>query len=304
MRNSLRIPFLALALCAASADALRAEDVTYYVPYVKVLSATIPGEGGKGPSFVYWASTIAAFNNSASPATLSYNTVFGNGLLGPLPSCVDTVIQPFSGVEMDTVGGGCTDARTSTGPGFVVLRANSSVVVRADVQRGILVAGCGGGITLDGTPSYNTVSQGSTPLPIYKGLVPANASAVAGPIDLGALDRPDTCITGPVTHRRRVNVTLFNGGAEEASFTVVGRRPRQREDPVFEIPVVLKPQEVLQLNSIPIPISEELQFDGFDVRIWLSITSTQPFLAYVTTIFEGGEPGTNAVTVYEARSSN
>ncbi|MEO8584669.1 MAG: hypothetical protein ABI584_00765 [Acidobacteriota bacterium] len=182
------------------------------------------------------------------------------------------------------------------------MTADTSVAVRGDVQRVIGVAECGGGTTIDGTLGYNIVSQGTAPLPVYKSLMPANSTAVAGPVDLGARDDPRTCITGSLTHQRRVNVTLFNAGVVTADFRVAGRRLRQRPDPVFEIPVVLGPLEVRQLNSIPIAISDDLQLnEGFDARIWLSITASQPFLAYVTTIFEGGEPGTNAVTVYEAR---
>jgi hypothetical protein len=303
MRTRLPIPSLSLAVFAACAGALDADDVTYYVPFVKVLSATIPGDVGKAPSYVYWASTIAAFNNSAANARISYKYAVGGGLYGPFPPCAVSVIHPFSGIEMETVTGACTGG---DGPGFLVLAADPSVVVGADVQRIIWVAGCGGGAgPPEDTGRYNIVSQGTSPLPVYKGLMAANSTVVAGPVDLGAIDHPETCITGLLTHRRRVNVTLFNGGAADAEFTVVGRRPRQRADPIFQIPVVLRPQEVRQLNAIPITVSEDLQFiDGYDVRIWLSITATQPFLTYVTTIFEGGEPGTNAVTVYEARPSN
>ena len=80
---------------------------------------------------------------------------------------------------------------------------------------------------------------------------------------------------------------------------------RAYSGPVFESHVLAPPERVAQVNAFPIPLAEYMQpGDGYDVRVWLSITGTQPFLAYVTTIFEGGEPGSNSVTVYEAKASN
>ncbi|HEY3350697.1 MAG TPA: hypothetical protein VGM13_13055 [Thermoanaerobaculia bacterium] len=279
----------------------RGEDITYYVPLVSVLSQTIQGQ--PGPTYVYWSSSATVFNSGPKPAMLHVTGTYGPGLwIAFPPPCRNILLDSNMGGDL----GGCVfGAPYVGGYGFIEVTAEPSILVFANVNRVVDVPGCGLG---GGPPEwliYTAVPQGSAPLPVFRGFFPANSTVVAGPVDLGSLDHPGTCITGPMAHRRRVNVTLFNAGLAEARVTLVARRSYAFSYPIYEETVTVPLLEVRQLNSVPIPLaSYPPDHVGYDERAWLSITSTQPFLAYVSTIFEGGEPGSNAVTILEPKLSN
>ena len=290
---------ISLAFLGGSRPALAesAEEVTYFVPLVGVLSQIIPGP--QGPTYVYWTSSTGVFNNGPSPAMVHVKAAYGGGLwIASPPPCLNYQLRAGGGSSL----GGCVFGPPGDGGnGFIEIDVEPSIVVTADIQRLLNVPNCVIG-SIDG---YGLISQGSAPLPVYRGFFSAESTVVAGPVDLGSFDGPGTCITGPATHRRRVNVTLFNGGTSEATFTVTAIPLRASSAPIYETHADVPPRDVRQLNAIPIPVSSDLPYEfGYDIRVWLRITATQPFLAYVSTIFEGGEPGTNAVTVYEAKTSN
>ncbi len=278
------------------------EDVTSYVPFVSTFSLSTPGSWES--THVFWMSRMSAFNNGPAQARVSLDLVYQ--ICAPLEvgayrhECGEIQVPPQTGYDLDY----CS-YWGDFGPGFMKITSDDTIVLAADVQRVLFLPHCGGGATLDGNPSYNLLQQGSVPLPVYRGLFPENSSVVVGPVDLGALDHPETCITGVATHRRRVNVTLLNAGRDWAEFRLTVRTHRAFSSPVIESHLLAPPGQVTQLNAVPISLAENMQpGDGYDVRVWLSITGSQPFLAYVTTIFEGGEPGTNSVTVYEAKPTN
>lgn len=291
MRTSKGAAFLASAFSLLLGTPAGAIDS--YVPIVNQLAQTI--DTPQGPIFVIWRSLTTCLNTDTTLSLRIANAaVYGPGFSGLQPTC-SYLLPPLVGGEAD-----CTISHTWSGPGFLKITADPGVLVSGDVQRLIRLPDCGG--TPDG---YNTISQGSAPLPVYHSLFPAGSTAVAGPVDLGSLER--YCITGPLTRRRRVNVTLFNAGDAIATFDISVQpfvRPYPNP-PILEISKTVAPRDVVQINSLPIPLDDSLRYVfGYDVRAWIRITSSQPFLAYVSTIFDDGEPGTNAFTVYEASQSN
>jgi len=295
MRTELRTCFRNAVFCGSllvSAQGALAADS--YVPIVLRTVAVV--DGPTGPEYVAWESLTSWFNtDTKNEARFSAVAVYGPGLFGPNPTCTNYPLSPLGGTE-----GLCVLGSPECGPGFVKFTSDAAVLVSADIQRVLYVSHCGG--TADGT---NVVLQGSAPLPVYHSLFPAASTVVAGPVDLGALDK--YCITGPLARHRRVNVTLFNAGDAGATFNV-SVQPFARPYPnrsILDVSQTVAPLDVVQLNALPIPLDDSLPYVfGYDIRVWIRITATQPFLAYVSTIFDGGEPGTNAFTVYEAKQTN
>ena len=139
-------------------------------------------------------------------------------------------------------------------------------------------------------------------MPVYRGLFPAGARVVTNEMVLGNPAVPDSCGANQ-RYFRRVNVTLFNGGAAPGTF-VVRAIPRQNSTRViFEMTVTLGPGEVRQVNRLPIPVEDvpENRYPG-GVSVWLTVTCDQPFLGYASTIFENPEAGALPFEAFGFRS--
>jgi len=64
-------------------------------------------------------------------------------------------------------------------------------------------------------------------------------------------------------------------------------------------------KEVRQLNDVEIPLIDAGKYRDHDssIRVWVNITADQPFLSYVSSIFENGEPGSLPFEVFPSRLS-
>ena len=172
--------------------------------------------------------------------------------------------------------------------------ADPNVILNAAIERLTLYGECYDTVT-GGEPS-----QGRITLPVFQGLFPANSTVVCGDVSLGEPDQ--TCGAPPETYLRRVNVTLFNGGDEDADFSVTAIPFKFISNPVFLETVTLASKEIRQLNRIPIPVLTDLPMkSGDDVVVWITISGTQPFLAYVSSVFEGGAPDSVPMQVFPPR---
>lgn len=280
---------LALLLAAAVADA-----ETFFIPVVDT-PAFAPNMG-PGESVVDtpagWYSTITAFNPTGATLVMTPQAVYGGD--GHLKSscAADVQVAPGQGGVLKYFGG-CVVSPTTGGPGFVAVEADPGILLTASVQRAFFRCNrCAMGCT--------PVSLGETSLPVYRGLFAASTTAYAGLINLGA---PFVCGTQEEQNLRRVNVTLFNGGVENAKFTIRVLPARFGADPIVETKALLSPKEVLQINRLTIPYVSDGSVDiaGDGLRVWLSVTADQPFLYYVSTPFEASVPGTIPVQVFEAR---
>ena len=70
--------------------------------------------------------------------------------------------------------------------------------------------------------------------------------------------------------------------------------------------MTVDPRSVFQLNDVPIPrtlteIGDNRRLGSMSV--WLTITSDQPYLGYVSSVFEGGEPGSLPFQVFPLRGA-
>jgi len=98
-------------------------------------------------------------------------------------------------------------------------------------------------------------------------------------------------------------VTLFNVGNAPATFQVtaysfVGAVP------LYSHSVSVPPKDVAQLNGIQNEIAIP-QFSGDpEVRIWITVSADQPFLAYSSAIFNATPAGQPPFEVFEVQAPN
>ncbi len=130
---------------------------------------------------------------------------------------------------------------------------------------------------------------------------------MAGAVSLGNPYLPVVCGDAAKQNLRRINVTFFNDGSATATFTVnvwpVGGAPTPVVTQSYE--VVAK--SIAQVNGleVPLPTVPDPQYMGADgVQVWVNVTADQPFLAYVSTIFDDPQPGALPFQVYPARLTN
>ena len=137
-------------------------------------------------------------------------------------------------------------------------------------------------------------------LPVFRGLFPAGSTAVSGAIELGNFDLPPSCGTLDMQYRRRVNVTLFNGGDVPATFRVSETPANSSAEEIRSDEYVVDAKQVLQINSFPVPSESAppLRAQNGGARIWINVTADQPFLSYVSTIFDKPEAGSLPFQVY------
>lgn len=269
------VSYAFIALVALGYGSAVAEDLQpIYVPlvmaetegYVRQPDGTVTNGG--------WLSTMSVFNPTDSPASVIDVAVYGKGGVLNHPSYPP--IPPHQG-ENHIVS---VTPFPDRGVGFLELRTSPGVVFYADVQR--VTYRCAFGV-----PGCDALVHGQVNIPVYRALFPAGSVAVSGAVELGYFHH----IFTPDQHRlRRVNVTLFNAGDAPATFTIRSIPVHFSPEPLTERTVIVEPKDVVQINSFPVP-TESVNFNLAAVnggnRIWVTTTADQPFLSYVSTVFDG-----------------
>lgn len=267
-----------------------------YLPTFGAQTPNSPGlDSGGHPYSEYWISTAGVFNISDTTQHVVAEDVLGEGLLPEaLAACL--VDRAYASGE-----GSLAPCQFYGPPRFVRFRHSSKVVLNAQLGRN-RVAGCP-------APVQYVLPQGFAPLPTYHRLFQGGERTVAGPVELRTQGFPSDCATPNQVYDRRVNVTVANYGQLPATFTLVAYRFRRHQagyDPVWSSTVTVDARSVHQVNDIPIPrtLTEpgENRHLG-SMSVWLTITSDQPYLGYVSSVFEGGEPGSLPFQVFPLRGA-
>jgi hypothetical protein len=181
--------------------------------------------------------------------------------------------------------GNCGDAQGDLA--FIKVEASSGVVLGANVVKVDGLYGCGFGF------QRFVIEQGRAPLPVFSSLFPAGVTTIAGDVDLGS---SWTCAAAiGEDYRRRVNLTILNAGEEQAA-VLVRVLPLLPYAPLLEISYSIPAWQVQQFR-LPIPASAT----GGEDMAWVEVTSTQPYLSYVSSIFENGQPGSQPFEIFPSR---
>ncbi len=279
-----RAPVLAwlLAVQVAGANPAWGEDRVVFVPVVSVLTETRPLPGG-GSELRSWRTSNRVRN--FGPATAAYSTLpfFAGPCVGPAS------IEPGSSRPL-------CDGIPRDGIDFLAVQLPKGMVVSAELRRLSDRVGCGLQSLV-----RETVTLGRVPLPVFDELIPAGVLGTSNHIELGGANLTSLCSTLPRDlHRRRVNLTLANGGLEPATFVVrlYSLSLGQFDEKVFE----LGPRAVAQFNGIqPSSVPRDSGQEVYSESFWLSVSSDQPFLGYASSIFEGGGPESMPLEVFPLR---
>lgn len=274
-----------------------AQDKTVYVPYVRAYTGfrDLPGHVRILDG---WNTTISVFNSASEQGRLSVTAAYGDGVeLITSPPCILSLMPPHTGFRVPSCASFSTDVFDRAELAFVEMKVSHGAVIGANVIRWrevlcCLELTCGG-----------PVPQGQAALPVYRGLFPAGSTAVAGPVELGAFKIPDYCVSGNQVYRRRVNVTMLNAGDRAGVFLISEIPGTTVSTPVREQTVSVPAKGVVQVNSIPVPTEPGPGLaspSGAGYQIWFKVTADQPFLFYVSTIFDDPEPGALPFQVYPA----
>jgi hypothetical protein len=252
-------------------------------------STTLPDGTGV---FTRWESIVGIRNATSAPASVTLIALHGNGAqLGDPSECRNVISLPAQ-TGRNVVP--CILRYPNPGVAMLVMRATPGVLFGAEVQKVRFRCGCA--ISLDCTP----IPQGQATVPVFRGLFPSGATAISGPVELGNFQLPSECASTTQQYRRRVNVTLFNGGDSTATFRVWETPNHFSSETLYSREVTVGPKEVLQLNSFPVPTTWDLNLTAVNGgnRIWINVTADQPFLSYVSTVFDDPEAGALPFQVY------
>ncbi len=271
--------------CPCMADDLQ----VFYVPYVSAFG------GGTPDRFTKWESSLGLYNNSDSVASVGIAAVYGKG--GWEGGCPLGPLAPHTGTGR--LPDPCANGPIGVELGILAVKASPGIVVRSDVQRVVYRCECDG-------PGCMSYPEGEVATPVYWALFPAGRTAVSGAVELGYFGASPTC---GKEYRRRVNVTLFNAGIGPSTFVVKVIPFRSSSTPLYESQVSVGAKDVVQINSIAVPTepSDALLYGdggGVGYRVWITITADQPFLSYVSTIFDDPEPGALPFEVYPSYLQN
>jgi hypothetical protein len=291
LARSIILSLLLLMACQAVAA-----ERTVYVPTTHVLRPIASPSGGDGQGWsLRLGSHFMVFNSASEPRSVTLVAWYDqDGVKHEgFPAGGASVLAPGKAGLMNA--GFCDPPETGC-VSIAELRVEDGVAVRNTLERSYLVgAGC------FPVPTTGGLSQGRVPLPVFEGLHPAGTVAACG--DVMPFNAGGAQICSNVKDQkyvRRLNLTLFNGGEEPATFVVKGYRS------VFDPPTVvftatygLGPETVTQINSFyapPIPVD----CYPHEENLWFTITADQPFLAYISTIFDDPGPGVNPYQIYPA----
>lgn len=267
-----------------------------YVPTVSVIRSTTPPTGSTDQGWLLRLdSNFMGFNLANEPKAITLVAWFDeNGRHDGYPAGGSNFLAPGkaglmnAGVCSSLVGQGCVS--------IAQLRVGDGIAVRDTLERSLLV-----GPSCIPLPDGGLVSQGRIPLPVFEGLYAAGTITASGdvmPYNAGGLQ---VCSNQKdQKYVRRLNLTLFNGGKEPATFVVKGYRS------VFDPPTIVftstfgvGPETVEQFNSFYAPPISSLSYPH-EENLWFTITADQPFLAYISTIFEDPGPGVNPYQIFPA----
>lgn len=272
---------------------LAASDLTtVYAPLVYTYPPDQVPEDGTVLVQSGWESKLSAFNPTGDATTME--VLAAHGPDGPvqkgMPSANLTELPPYAGGAVNW--GFATTPRF--GIAFLEMRAAPEVSVSGDLVWSKRYLGCGNGL------GSTKVPQGQVALPVFRSLFPAGRTAIAGAVELGRLMDSPYCPEAARKYQRRVNVTLFNAGDAEATFVVTELPLNGITTPLYETTRMVGAKRVLQINSIPVPMEDSPEIAGpiNGDAIWFKVTANQPFLFYVSTVFEDPEPGAAAFQVY------
>jgi hypothetical protein len=237
----------------------------------------LPGFSAPGATYSL-ASTLTAFNNTDSVATVTY--VGAWDALGPYETPDPVTLEAHTAGILDS-----RSLRAGQPVQMLALRAPRRVALRATLERLETVP--------EGLPKVPE-SLGRLELPVFTELFPAGSTAVAGDVSLSALE----CASGPEA-RRRVNVTLFNAGTETATFGVsaisVTTGPGgDGPEHAYQVPA----KSLVQFNAISLLGLPVCDAGG----AWFRITGDQPFLAYISTVRPENLPGVLPYEIFPARA--
>lgn len=286
------LPCAALAALGCG-PALAQELQPIYVPLVNATIGSTLEPGGKVSTTDRWVSTMSAFNPTDSPAIVIDVAAYGKGAI--LAQTSRPPIQPHNGIAVVP----SVVPFPERGVGFIELRVSPGVVLSADVQS--VSERCD-----IAAPNCIYLVHGQVSIPRYRALFPAGSVAVSGSVELGQFGLSQIGYPPAVERRRRVNVTLFNAGEVPATFVVRTFPHHLSATPLVEQSVIVEPKDVLQVNGFPVPTEASLSTQTFNGgnQIWLAITADQPFLSYVSTIFNAVEPGDLPFQVYPSYLQN
>lgn len=291
MLGTVSFALIAAALCAAHPHAAGQEVTTYY-PTFGAATPNSPGTDSGGHAFAeFWLSSCGLFNLSSTPETVTADEVLGDRL-DPGTCGFTYTYRPGEG--------GFAPCYFYGPPNFVRLRHSPKITIDAQLIRHRMAC-----------PGFSAAAlpQGFTSLPTYRRLFQPGERTTAGPVELRTQAFRADCATSNQVYNRRVNITLANYGQVPATFTIVAypfRRFGGPYEPVWSENVVVDARSVRQVNDVPIPrtlTDVQVNRQLGSMSVWLTITSDQPYLGYVSSVFEGGEPGSLPFQVFSLRGA-
>jgi hypothetical protein len=257
-------------------------QTTAYIPVFFAQTATRTN-GSSLPEATFWMATVQAYNAGDTVGYVQALDRFTGLNSGPCQS-EPIPVPPHSAVYYL---GNCAD---TTGPlAFIRIEATSGMFLGAHVSRADGPYGCGFGF------QQFVIEQGRAPLPVFSSLFPAGATTIAGDIALGTAWACAAAIGED--YRRRVNLTVLNAG-EESATVLVRVLPITPSDPLLEISYSIPARQVQQFR---LPIPDFATGSAYDYFAWVEVTSSQPYLSYVSTIFVNGQPDSLPFEVFPSR---
>lgn len=284
------VPYAFMELVVLGCSSATAQDLQpLYVPLVQARVGSTLAPDGHSVDIESWESTMSVFNPTDSPADIVDAAVYGKGAVLNAQASLPP-IPPHQGRGI----GASVGVFPERGVGFLEVRTSPGVVFYADVER--VTQRCE-----VGAPNCISFSHGGVNIPAYRALFPAGSVAISGAVEIGQFGSPE------FERRRRMNVTLFNAGDAPATFVVRTFPHNFATGPLAEQTVIVESKDVLQVNGFPVPTESSSSGELTSVHgsaIWVTITADQPFLSYVSTIFNAVEPGDLPFQVYPSYLQN
>lgn len=256
-----------------------------YVPYVRTLS---------GVGVPYWRSRLSMFNTGQVGAKAHVLGVHGGG----------STLSDTSACETENAGAltnaghrvnECLNQQPVGGVAFLEVAADPGVLLQGDIYRSLDY------LNLCVDPSVTEVPLARWPLPIFHGAFTAGTTVTTGEISLGNVRSVTPCVPAGREYTRRVNVTLFNAGAAPATFQVTAYS-FEGAVPLYSRSVSVPRKDVAQLNGIQSEIAIAQSSGDPEVRIWITVSADQPFLAYSSAIFDAAPAGQPPFEVFEVQA--
>jgi hypothetical protein len=279
---------------------MNAQETLLYVPFVDAPNGSVTLADGSTVG-QRWLSSLTLFNNGSTAASWRWVAAYGGGVqLGNAdPYCMTSTAHNVPQGTGTSVGI-CFPDKPTGGLAMLVLGTTGPLLPNATVSRVRTVIGCQG-------PGGLLIPQGRVPVPTFTSLFPAGSTVTAGEIDLG-----DTgfgrCASQNQRYPRRVNVTMFNAGDAQASFQIAVRAGVNSSSTYYQQTVYIPAHDIVQVNSLPLNLDDVAQQPAATTAggtiVWILITADQPYLSYVSTIFDDGEPGAMPMEVYPMHLSN